>query len=147
MAGVNQDPLKMVLEPLTDGQVTLIAWFASVVGVFCWMITLIVWVATEVMLKLEPTPLAIITRDRQNNIHLGIMGSDVNNYNVNDALVLLQLRALDLQELRRLGAQGLRARGLDTENLERLITMTAELLREVRDIFSFFYCSSVVAYD
>jgi hypothetical protein len=147
MAGVNQDPLKMVLEPLTDGQVTLIAWFASVVGVLCWMITLIVWVATEVMLKLEPTPLAIITRDRQNNIHLGIMGSDVNNYNVNDALVLLQLRALDLQELRRLGAQGLRARGLDTENLERLITMTAELLREVRDIFSFFYCSSVVAYD
>jgi hypothetical protein len=146
MAGVNQDPLKMVLEPLTDGQVTLIAWFASVVGVFCWMITLIVWVATEVMLKLEPTPLAIITRDRQNNIHLGIMGSDVNNYNVNDALVLLQLRALDLQELRRLGAQSLRARGLDTENLERLITMTTELLREVRDIFSF-SLSSVVAYD
>jgi hypothetical protein len=137
MAGVNQDPLKMALEPLTDGQVTLIAWFASVVGVLCWMVTLIVWVATEVMLKLEPTPLAIITRDRQNNIHLGIMGSDVKNYNVNDALVLLQLRALELQELRRLGAKGLRARGLDTENLERLITMTTELLREVRDIFSF----------
>lgn len=138
----------MVLEPLTDGQVTLIAWFASVVGVLCWMITLIVWVATEVMLKLEPTPLAIITRDRQNNIHLGIMGSDVNNYNVNDALILLQLRALHIQELRHLSPRGLRARGLDTENLERLITMTAELLREVRGIFSFFsYCSSVVAYD
>lgn len=137
MATIKQFSPEGALEALTDAQVQLVVWFASMLVVSCWMVTLVTVVYFKIFVKPDRIPVAKITRDSQNNIYLEIMGWNVSNYNVDNALVLLQLRSLDIQQLRRLDTEALRVRGLDTENLGRLINMAGELMHEVRDNFSF----------